>query len=161
MTVLHFIFTPMLNCWMKDLGIENDNPDNKELSFPTSNEELNKIVTANLLIDKTDIKNIMYGLKPLSYKYDIDTNLIHIWVGKDIITDYELAEYLYNYDPDGYGPDSWMEGPIEIVTDEQAQQFGYVAIEMIPMLNSIYIEYQVDIQKLPCVSYGCKSKCEI
>src|SRR5579872_5550858 len=104
-TTLHFVFTPTLNAW-------KDEDNNVELSFPSGYMQLDEMIRKNLLIDKTDIKNIMYPLRPLTYKYDVQTNLIHLWTTGNNLTDCDLANILDSYDPDNGGVDTWEEGDI-------------------------------------------------
>lgn len=145
-TLLHFIFSPTLDLWSNE-------DDNREINFPTINHEFNNIVIRNLINDTTNIKNILYPLIPLSYKYDITTNLIHVWAhnkdGKNV-TSCDLAEILYNYSPDVKGPDTWMSQDIDIVTREEAKKFGYYAIQMLPKLLKVFVESEVDLKALSC-----------
>ncbi len=153
MSTLHFVFVPTLYVWFNTY-------DYQETKFPTSNPELDNIIIQNLIKDHTNIKSITYPLEPFSYNYNLKTNLIHVWAyNKDMkeITACNLAEILYNYNPDNRGPDTWMLQDINIVTEEQAKRFGYYAIEMVPKLLQIFVEKEVDLKSLPCVEWNCNS----
>ena len=145
MSTLHFVFVPTLYIWM------NEDTD-EEVNFPTSNYVLNRIIVNNLLKDTTNIKEIAFPLKSLAYKYDPETNLIHLWAYKEDMTEItpcQLTEIIYNYSPANRGPDTWMLQNIDIVTEEQAKRFGYHSIEMVPKLLKIFVEKEVDLNVLP------------
>lgn len=145
MSLLHFVYIPRLST---ELG---------DYAFPTSNSAFNTKEIDILIEDKTNIQRITYPLIPLQYKYDLDTNLIHVWVyKKDMtpVTSQELSEIMGGYCPAHNGPNLWMEGNISVGEDEEGR-----IIEMIPELYKIYVEYELDISKIPCYNNPNKVGC--
>ena len=108
--------------------------------IPTPDPRLNKLIIQGLVSDVSNIKSVMYPLVGIKYKYNVETNRIHLWAVREdrgTITPKELAEILTEFNPYGGGPDGWMEGYAYIVKPEISEKLGYPdVIEMIPKLLS-------------------------
>ena len=163
MSILHFKFVPHIAFFEPEREDQFGLSQIREVIYPTNNQQLDQLILPGLSNDRIKFKdNIPYsieGLKPFHYEFNTQDNLIHIWYSREnnIPVDSEaLSEALQAISPDEGGPDTWMEGDIQIV----ANAFGYGGIEMHPYLSWVsflvpdpqkpgyYKEYQVDTSKL-------------
>jgi len=136
--ILHFVFIP--NLWFSD----DDGNFVEQGQYPTKDNEINKAVKQFILSDKLDylVESIIYGYKVLYYY--IKNNLLHIIVNtENNISMKELANKLYEIDPNGNAPDLWKEGDISITEN----------IEFVPTVYKLFyvlgnIEIEIDLTKI-------------
>lgn len=165
MSILHFEFTPQIAFFEPDVGQMTGLNQIKEVTFPTDRPVLNEAIFKGLQEDTIGFQsNIRDYLEIFHYEYNPTDNRIHIW-GKtrdgQPMGPEPLGEMLFGLDPNGAGPDTWMEGDIHIVPDELAAEFGYGGIELHPYIARVgvltpqpnnpgfYTEHNVDIKALP------------
>lgn len=164
MSILRLKFAPRLAFFEQPQEADQDIDQIDEKPFPTGDPELDKLILPGLANDLIDFKYVLEGspLKGSNYRYDPQENVIELWAKKSNgtpITAPELSQILYDINPNGGAPDTWMEGNIEIVDEETANLLGYGAIELHPHISYVgvlypdgqgtYVEHPVNLGELP------------
>lgn len=89
-------------------------------SIKTGNTDMDKLIEQRIKKDKTDIKRIFYDHKVLGMKYDGGPFVyLKIQETKNGLDQNDLKKMQEDIE---MGPDTWMEGNIEILTKEEANK---------------------------------------
>lgn len=109
------------------------------MKFPTSDQEFNRLMRQRIAEDKIDFKNAG-GMRPIDYKF-IDDKIYITYFCKDLE---ELKSHLVIIQE--IGPDTWMEGDIAPLRDEDLNQFNekynlnLEYIELHPYIVSVIVD---------------------
>ena len=154
---LHFVLQPTL--WLHD----EEGNFIQEVTHPQNWGPWTSIIDQRIAEDRTGVKHIFMGdfdYRPFRYHYDLPSRLIHVWVRRpegQSLDVTQLSNLLHDISPEGYAPDTWMEGDLGILSDEEARQLGLSGVngvELVPRVVAVYEGWQgneraVDLSQLP------------